>query len=236
MDKSLKNLFPKNSEPRNRHPQYGHAEYPFVYRINYVECKTMAQAKSSTLFRMIPVTLHNGEKSLDTLAFLDEGASTTLIDVELADKLGVMGIKEQFTLDWTSGITRVEQESRQMNLLILGDSQRFSLHSVRTVENLQLPLQSLDVNEVNRRVAIMQGLPITSYGLQRPGVLIGLNNIHLIAPFESRIDKKGELVAVRCKLGWTIYGRNQTVHEHTELAQSGRTVMNNIRVNRNLNA
>ncbi|XP_062702014.1 uncharacterized protein LOC134285397 [Aedes albopictus] len=168
-------------------------------------------SNSSTLFRMIPVTLYYGTKSIDTLAFLDEGASATLIDETLADQLGVMGTKQQFTLDWTSGITRVEQKSRQMNLLISARNglQKFSLNNVRTVDNLQLPLQSLDTNEVKAQASIIEDLPIAPYELQRPGLLIGLNNINVIAPINAKVAKSGELVAVQSKLGWAVYGQKQ---------------------------
>ncbi|XP_062533423.1 uncharacterized protein LOC134202455 [Armigeres subalbatus] len=39
-----------------------------------------------------------------------------------------------------------------------------------------------------------------------PQILIGLKDIHLYAPIESRIGRPEEPIAVRSKLGWTVYG------------------------------
>ena len=46
---------------------------------------------SGILFRIVPVTIHHGQQSVETLAFLDEGSAVTLVEAELARTLGVTG-------------------------------------------------------------------------------------------------------------------------------------------------
>ncbi|XP_053699022.1 uncharacterized protein LOC128745992 [Sabethes cyaneus] len=166
------------------------------------------QAASAVLFRMIPVRLHCGENSVTTLAFLDEGASVTLIENELANRLGLVGTPEQLTITWTADITREEKGSRCMDVMVsaIGGGEKVLLNSVRTVKSLLLPKQSLDSFKISQQYTYLKNLPLLSYSGARPGLLIGLNNLDSFAPIEVRMGDSGEPVAVRCKLGWTVYG------------------------------
>uniref|UniRef100_A0A182S0C7 Peptidase aspartic putative domain-containing protein n=1 Tax=Anopheles funestus TaxID=62324 RepID=A0A182S0C7_ANOFN len=49
-------------------------------------------------------------------------------------------------------------------------------------------------------------IPIIGSSQQTPMLVIGLNNIELFAALETRVGNPGEPVAVRFKIGWTIYG------------------------------
>ncbi|XP_055534882.1 uncharacterized protein LOC129724206 isoform X2 [Wyeomyia smithii] len=85
-----------------------------------VETSAHIRTNNVTLFRMIPVNLHCGEKSINVLAFLDEGASVTLVENCLAERLGVNGIRQKLTIKWTADIARVEKDSKRMNLWVSG--------------------------------------------------------------------------------------------------------------------
>ncbi|XP_058817455.1 uncharacterized protein LOC131680761 [Topomyia yanbarensis] len=160
------------------------------------------------MFRMLPVTLYNGNKAVNTIAFLDEGASVTLLEKSLADRLDVAGVHEPLTIKWTADVTRVESNSMRMNLWISarGSGNKIKLQMVRTVDELTLPHQELKAAELSAQYKFLKKLPIYSYEMQRPGILIGLNNIDTFAPIESRMGRPGEPIAVRSKLGWTVYG------------------------------
>ncbi|XP_055615425.1 uncharacterized protein LOC129761711 [Toxorhynchites rutilus septentrionalis] len=174
-----------------------------------VAMNTHIKPSCTMMFRMIPVKIHCGERSLKVLAFLDEEASITLIENELADRLGLVGVKEKLVLNWTADVYRVEKNSRRMYLWTsaVGEKnpEKTLLQSVYTVEKLKLPHQTLNADELSARYNHMRGLPITSYD-GRPGILIGLGNIHSFAPLEAKIGTTSEPIAVRCKLGWTVYG------------------------------
>ncbi|XP_058828874.1 uncharacterized protein LOC131688562 [Topomyia yanbarensis] len=169
-------------------------------------------SSSSVLFRMVPVQVHCGGRSVTVLAFLDEGASVTLIENNLANRLGLVGVQEKLTIKWTADVTRVEKSSRRMSVwtsAVGGTSRdKFLLHSVRTVERMLLPHQTLNAEELSAKYEHIRGLAISSYD-GRPEILIGLNNIHSFAPIEAKAGTTNEPIAVRCKLGWTIYGPRQ---------------------------
>ncbi|XP_055527669.1 uncharacterized protein LOC129720245 [Wyeomyia smithii] len=62
-------------------------------------------------------------------------------------------------------------------------------------------------------------LPVTDYAASAPLLLIGLKHIELFAPLESCVSQPGEPIAVRSKLGWTIYGPQDSTQGEGFLAQ-----------------
>ncbi|XP_055623158.1 uncharacterized protein LOC129766604 [Toxorhynchites rutilus septentrionalis] len=216
---------------------HGNASCKFKIRCNVENCQerhnpllhpqggfigTSAHIRSASaiLFRMIPVRLHCGGKTLTTLAFLDEGASVTLIEKELVDRLGIVGVPERLTITWTADITREEKGSRRASVWAsaIGSGEKVLLSAVRSVESLLLPKQSLDSSKISSEFSHLRNIPLMSYKDTRPGILIGLNNLDAFAPLEVRMGNPGEPVAVRCKLGWTVYGpKNEIASNPREL-------------------
>ncbi|XP_062713145.1 uncharacterized protein LOC134284014 [Aedes albopictus] len=178
---------------------------------NTVGLSTPIRENCSVLFRIVPVQLHCRGNTISVLAFLDEGASVTLVEKKLADRLGAVGVQERLTIRWTGNTSRVE-DSRRMSLWASGIGAaaggNMLLHTVHTVDKLMLPHQKLDSEEFAQQYEHMRGLPIESYDGQ-PQLLIGVNNIHAFAPMEAKVGTPVEPIAVRTKLGWTVYGPRQ---------------------------
>ncbi|XP_062539013.1 uncharacterized protein LOC134207307 [Armigeres subalbatus] len=176
---------------------------------NVVGMSAHIRTNWTVMFRIIPVQLYCGGKSANVLAFLDEG---DLVEKKLADRLGAVGVQERLTIRWTGNVSRVEN-TRRMNLRASGTSNsaggKMLLHTVHTVGKLMLPHQKLDSEELVAQYKHMRGLPIESYDGQ-PQLLIGANNIHSFAPLEAKVGTSMEPIAVRTKLGWTVYGPRQS--------------------------
>ncbi|XP_055604258.1 uncharacterized protein LOC129752511 [Uranotaenia lowii] len=192
-----------------------------------VSLNTHSPKDTKIMFRMMPVILTFGNQSINTVAFLDEGASVTLMEKSLAKKLSLKGEKEHLTIKWTADISRIEKDSMRANVKIssVTDGKKWLLQNVRTVSELLLPNQNLNVKELINQYDYLRGLSVQSYGGDRPGILIGLNNLNLIAPLETKVGKAGEPIAVRSKLGWTVHGpvkdyvsgnANDYFHVHAE--------------------
>lgn len=179
--------------------------------VQWKEVRLNAQqdGDKSVLFRMVPVTLYAGSERIDTLAFLDEGSSNTLIEESVANRLKLRGEVEPLVMSWTNDVKRHEKGSRKVRLALSAKrwNKRYGLQNVHTVENLGLPEQSLEFEWMAERYPWMADLRPEDYELQRPTILIGLDNLHLFAPLDSRIGKPGEPIAVQTLLGWTVYGR-----------------------------
>lgn len=166
--------------------EHGGTQCKFKIRCNVGECRKLhnpllhpvegavgvsahIQTSNAMLFRMIPVNLYCGDRSVTVLAFLNEGASVTLVEQKLADRLGVVGIQEKLTIKWTADITRVEKESRRSNMWAsaTGANDKLLLKTVRTVDKLVLPRQTLNVKELVKQYKHIHGLPLSSYDAGR---------------------------------------------------------------------
>ncbi|XP_041774267.1 uncharacterized protein LOC121594717 isoform X1 [Anopheles merus] len=65
------------------------------------------------LLRYVPVELQAVGKTIRTVAFLDEGASVSLIEHSLVDELELEGTNRPLCLKWTGGQHRTERDSKQ---------------------------------------------------------------------------------------------------------------------------
>ncbi|XP_053692563.1 uncharacterized protein LOC128741013 [Sabethes cyaneus] len=189
----------------NHHPLLHRAEG--TVQMQKVVCNTHDEGRT-VIFRVVPVTLHAGNNRFDTLAFLDEGSSTTLVDEIVANHLQVTGKSEPLIVTWTGNVNRFENSSRkiEISLSARGSKRMFPLANVRTVAKLDLPKQELRFSQIAGKYKHLEGVPVLDYPLEQPTILIGLDNVHLFAPLESRVGAKNEPIAVRTKMGWTIYG------------------------------
>ncbi|XP_058449016.1 uncharacterized protein LOC131428977 [Malaya genurostris] len=176
-----------------------------------VACNSHKNLYCGVIFRMVPVKLTVGQISIQTVAFLDEGSSSTLIDERMANRLKAKGEAEPLIVKWTGDIRRHENNSRKIKLELsaIGENKKFLLRDVRTVSELVLPKQSVRFAEISVRYPHLAGLSVTDHSSEEPAILIGLDNLHLFAPLESRVGKGDEPIAGRSKLGWTIYGPQQ---------------------------
>lgn len=163
---------------------------------------------NTTFFRIIPIRLYGSCSVIDTYAMLDDGSSATLIEENLANQLGAEGKPDPLCLVWTANMSRSEKDSRRVDLEISGSNttEKYPLIDVRTVSELALPKQTVCVNALSKQFAHLDGLPIVDYNDVAPRILIGSNNAHLLVSLRSREGQVGEPVAVKSRLGWSIFG------------------------------
>ncbi|XP_055622739.1 uncharacterized protein LOC129766247 [Toxorhynchites rutilus septentrionalis] len=176
---------------------------------NHQGCHTHQVKSSRTLFRYLPVRLHGKHGSICTFAFLDDGSSLTLVDSDLADELRLEGEVKPLCLHWTGGTQRQEETSRVVSFEVAGirdESHKFSLTGVRTVNELLLPPQTLNIEELSRLYPHLRNLPILSYEAVRPRILIGMKDQHLTLVLKSREGGPNQPLAVKTRLGWTVCG------------------------------
>ncbi|XP_062708631.1 uncharacterized protein LOC134288289 [Aedes albopictus] len=172
-------------------------------------CNTHGSNSSAVLFRYLPVVIYGDRGSICTFAFLDDGSELTLLDQDLADELGLEGVEHPLSLRWTGGTERFEKHSRVINVSIAGQhdgARKFNLDAVRTVKELQLPYQTLDMDEMRRQYPHLRSVPIESYERVRPRILIGMKHIHVSLVLKGLEGKLDEPIATKTRLGWTVCG------------------------------
>uniref|UniRef100_A0A182PX74 CCHC-type domain-containing protein n=1 Tax=Anopheles epiroticus TaxID=199890 RepID=A0A182PX74_9DIPT len=162
----------------------------------------------TTLFHVVPVTLYNGDKRIDTHAFLDERSSLTLVESSLAESLGLEGVPDPLALSWTAIVERKQITSRKISLEISGrgDERRYSIAAAHTVNELSLPSNNVKIKRLLSSHYYLQGLPVKAYEDGVPRLLIGLEDVDLMKPLETRSGQPGEPIAVKTVLGWAVYG------------------------------
>ncbi|XP_055633876.1 uncharacterized protein LOC129774196 [Toxorhynchites rutilus septentrionalis] len=170
----------------------------------------------SLFFRILPVTLHSGRKSVSTFAFLDEGSSLTMIEKSLAAELGVTGYAKPLCLKWTSNVTREEPNSQRVTFEVSGEEKgkRFMMRDVGTIESLDLPMQNAPIEKLVKCYNHLKGLPIRSYRNAIPQLLTGVDNLRLIVPLKVHEGVEGSPTATKTRLGWCIYGGQGNIEYH----------------------
>lgn len=169
-----------------------------------------AGMEEEVCYKIIPVRLHKNGRFLETLAMLDEGSSSTLIDHQVVEALKLSGTSESFRMRWTGGVIRSEEQSIRCSLEISGNwknAKRYKLNNVRSVGSLGLPTQTVDSATLIRESPEFTNLPIQSYENGEPLIIIGLDNDKLGLPLEVVEGEWNKPSAIKSRLGWYIYGK-----------------------------
>ena len=67
----------------------------------------------------------------------------------------------------------------------------------RTVKKLLLPKQTLDYENLNRKVEYLNRLPVERYNAATPKILFGLNNINITVTNKIKEGAENEPVAIK---------------------------------------
>lgn len=125
------------------------------------------------------------------------------MDQDLADELNLTGEPRPLCLKWTGGTHRSEDDSRSVSLDVSGiKGKRFHLKDVRTVKELQLPVQTLDLKKLQTENPYLKGVPVEPYRNVRPRLLIGVQHANATLVRKSREGKPGEPIAIKTNLGY----------------------------------
>ncbi|KAM8711709.1 hypothetical protein ACLKA7_012251 [Drosophila subpalustris] len=160
-------------------------------------------------------------KSHENIKDFSKWFQVSLMNERLAEELGLKGPKENLTLQWF-GNRKVSESTSRFDIGISGCQKEaiYTLKSVRTIKNLQLPLQTVNIEELRSKYRHLGTIPLQSYARAVPEILIGLDNAHLGVPESSRsIAFDGPIVATT-KLGWVCYGKcpHGNSHEGTGIS------------------
>ncbi|KAM8714781.1 hypothetical protein ACLKA7_001185 [Drosophila subpalustris] len=102
-----------------------------------------------------------------------EGSSASLINEKLADQIGVNVDKTKLTLNWI-GKHATDVMSMECQFKIRAqENKKWMRINGNTVPELQLPLQSVDVNGLKEKFGKLRNIPIKGYRNADPMLLIG---------------------------------------------------------------
>jgi len=169
---------------------------------------------SKVLLRILPVTLFGPAGKFETHALLDEGSTVTLIDSTAAAKIGASGKRDPLNLRWTNNVSQVDEDSRRISLSICGEDQiEHPLHNVRTVNDLALPVQSVNGLKIQKSWTHLKDYKVPNLSAAKPTILLGQDNCDLIIARAVVEGPKNAPVLSHTKLGWVLHG-NMSFHRN----------------------
>ena len=182
-------------------------------------CSTnIIQNSNQVLLRIAPITLEGPTgKQLNTYALFDEASTVTLLDKEVAEQLEISGNVKPLCVQWTNDITKITEDSEVVSVQISAqcpNSKVFHLKNVRTVSDLQLPTQTVDMDEIIQKWPYLRNIPIKSMIDAKPVILIGQDNWSLTVPRSVIQRSWNEPVSTKTKLGWVLHGKVGDRQEH----------------------
>lgn len=140
---------------------------------------------SNSILRMAKIKIVGPTKSITALALFDEGSQSTLIDAEVAKDLGLQGTIDPVTYQWTGKVTKHYPDSMKVELDASGltdTAKIYKLRNVRTIRNLALPKQKIDILSIREFYKNIDTKPLEEIHNVQPVILIGSDNAGLIVP------------------------------------------------------
>lgn len=176
-----------------------------------VNLTQMISEKSKLLMKMAFMKCYGPKGSSIELVFLDDGSQVTAVENSLIEDLGIEGTPETLTLQWT-GMTTRQEAATVFNMAISSPdkSKRYTFGNIYAVEDLSLPYQLQDAEELKKAYKHLRGLKIPSIMNKRPRILIGVDQALFLGGSKLIKGKNHEEpIAADTKLGWVVYGRTK---------------------------
>ncbi|XP_043969674.1 uncharacterized protein LOC122829297 [Gambusia affinis] len=196
---------------------------------------------SRVMVKVVPIQLHSGGKTLDTYAILDDGSERTILLPAAAKYLGLQRENEVLSLRTIrQDVVKLNGASVSFEVCNSNNTRaKYAISHAFTADELSLAEQSCPAEMLKRRFSYLRGVPVRSFSLVQPLLLIGSDHPHLITPVRPILrGPQGSPVAVCTLLGWAIQGPtnflqapstetsclqaafqspNQDLHQHVEM-------------------
>jgi hypothetical protein len=169
-----------------------------------------APLKSVKVFR---VKVWGPKGYVVVLAIGDTGSEVTLMREDLRQVLGIKGESHTLHMQWAETTTKTCQANK-VDLTIQGmeiDAPKYTMENCLAIKELTLPARSLDMGALRKQFNYLQNIPFEGYDNERPVILIGTTHAHLMEGCELVEGKGSGPIAVRTKIGWSVYGGSTQV-------------------------
>ncbi|XP_067045816.1 uncharacterized protein [Acropora muricata] len=171
--------------------------------------------------RIVPVRVHdnNSGRILETYALLDNGSDVSLCDAELVKELDLQGERRDFLL--TTQETKDSAKSGlelKLTISSLDGTSALEIQRVWTVDRLNVLSRSIPRAEDVQVWSHLSDIELPEIQNKDVRVLIGCNVPEAFWVMEERRGKRGEPIAVRSLLGWTLMGPTENHQEDSKFS------------------
>ena len=168
---------------------------------------------------VVPVKVKgkDGNKVIETYAFLDSGSDVTLCDEELVRELEIDGMERNFSLT-TQERQSSSRKGFEVQLVVeaLDGADTLDLQRVWTVNQVNVSQRSIATAEDLEKWPHLSDVELHSIENKEVRVLIGSDVPEAFWVLEERRGKRREPYAVRSPLGWAVMGPTQTVEDEED--------------------
>ncbi|XP_048482485.1 uncharacterized protein LOC119693610 [Plutella xylostella] len=163
-----------------------------------VVASTWTPKRTKAYRKIVKVPVSGPAGAVDTCALLDDGSTVTLIDSEIAQKIGARGPIDPLYIEGVSDTSVDESASRRVVLTLTVNA--------RTVQKLHLAAQRVTDQDLAGCPHLEDIQHELKHADMKPGLLIGQDNWHLLMAAEVRVGQRHQPVASRTPLGWVLHG------------------------------
>lgn len=136
----------------------------------------------------------------------------------MANDLGLEGPTKPLKLQWTNNQVKEQLDSKIVSVTVQGkNNKRYTLRRVKTISGLALPIQSVDVQAMQKTFPFMENFSDLSYRNGKPKLLIGQDNWPVIVSRKIAYGDYNGPVISKTLLGWVVHGNLNTTEKQDQL-------------------
>ncbi|XP_078344112.1 uncharacterized protein LOC144629777 [Oculina patagonica] len=166
--------------------------------------------------RIVPVRVRGNQPGqvVETYALLDSGSDVSLCDEKLIRELGISGVQRNFFLT-----TQEKKESSKSGLEVkltidsINSQSSLEIPKVWTVDRLNISEQSIPREQDADQWPHLSDIYLPEIDSKEVRLIIGCNVPDAFWVLEERRGGKGDPVAIRSILGWTIVGPIEKIED-----------------------
>ncbi|KAI7805208.1 hypothetical protein IRJ41_001894 [Triplophysa rosa] len=161
------------------------------------------------MLKVVKVLLHNGRRTMETYAVLDDGSERTIVLQPVVQQLKLTGTPELLPLQTIQQChTELEGSSISFEVSsVFKPRKRFAIHNAFTATGLCLAEHNYPVAALQKAYRHLKDLPLPPVDRVQPLLLIGSDMPHLLTPVQSICQGPiGGPIAIQTSLGWSLQG------------------------------
>ncbi|XP_047489107.1 uncharacterized protein LOC125039312 [Penaeus chinensis] len=180
-----------------------------VVNVNAEACHTLSKGtdKMATL-AIIPVKVKrkNSHKTIQTLAFLDPGSTTTICSEKLMNELECKGKRVTYNLETLTGKRKVSSTVlKDIQISALTGNDLVALSNVHSQDNINICKGFMPSREDLNKWSHLKDLEIPQFDGE-VNLLIGNNNLEAYRPLEIISGEEYCPIAAKTRIGWVQWG------------------------------
>ena len=173
---------------------------------NRAGSSSLLSTGSSGFLQLIPISIGNDKRSVETIALCDTGSTVSFMNQILVDLLKLKGKESVMSVAGIQGLSDMKTEIVTTRIGpsvtdTAGEEITFCSHP-----NLNVGDRIYDFTKMKEIYAYLNSLPDIKVSMADVKVILGQDAYHLIRHLEYKSGGRDEPWAVKTSLGWTVSG------------------------------